>query len=285
MPHYLRGQDDAAAILSFFVRRMPVSLPQGVPILKTDDVERIIESESLPAPARQADNLLRWIGDNVPGPGEWIEVKPKALTANRCGWCKIRHGVQYLLEGLEERGLILGEIFRDSSGEGGGNATTSFEGWERIEELQRGAATGNMAFMAMQYRDDRLDPFVQTHFVPAVAETGFQLQRLDDVPKAGLIDDRMRVEIQSCRFLIADLSHANNGAYWEAGYAEGLGKPVIYTCEKSAFDDIAKKPHFDTNHHLTVIWTYDDPATAAENLKATIRATLPDAARQVLETA
>jgi hypothetical protein len=74
-----------------------------------------------------------------------------------------------------------------------------------------------MAFMAMEYDDEALDKYVQDHFAPAVAETGFHLQRLDDVPKAGLIDDRLRVEIQSCRFLVADLSHANNGAYWEAG--------------------------------------------------------------------
>ena len=51
-----------------------------------------------------------------------------------------------------------------------------------------------------------------------------------------MIDDRLRVEIQSARFLIADLTHENRGAFWEAGYAEGLGKPVIYTCEESVFN-------------------------------------------------
>ena len=38
--------------------------------------------------------------------------------------------------------------------------------------------------------------------------------------------------IRDAKFVIADLTHDNNGAYWEAGYAEGLGKPVIYICEK-----------------------------------------------------
>jgi nucleoside 2-deoxyribosyltransferase len=64
------------------------------------------------------------------------------------------------------------------------------------------------------------------------------------------------VEIRACRFLIADLTHANNGAYWEAGFAEGLGKPVTYTCKKSEF---AKASHFDTNHHLTVLWEIPEP--------------------------
>ena len=96
------------------------------------------------------------------------------------------------------------------------------------------------------------------------------------MPKAGLIDDRLRVEIRTSRFLIADLTHENAGAYWEAGFAEGLGKPVIYTCEKSKFD--TAKTHFDTNHHLTVFWSTDEFPSFEEKLKATIRATVPDEA-------
>ena len=70
--------------------------------------------------------------------------------------------------------------------------------------------------------------------------------------------------------LISDLTHHNNGAYWEAGYAEGLGKPVIYTCR----EDVMKDTHFDTNHHLIVKWTTKGIADAVDRLKATIRATL-----------
>jgi nucleoside 2-deoxyribosyltransferase len=113
-----------------------------------------------------------------------------------------------------------------------------------------------------------------------VKDTGFQLYRLDDKPEAGLIDARLRNEIRNCRFLIADLSHGNSGSYWEAGYAEGLGKPVIYTCKKSVFEgkvaDIAR-PHFDTNHHLTLLWEQADPQSAASRLKETIRLSIPEA--------
>lgn len=67
--------------------------------------------------------------------------------------------------------------------------------------------------------------------------------------------------------LIADLTHGNRGAFWEAGYAEGLGKPVIYTCEASKFDE---QSHFDTKH---------DPSAVVEDLKATNRATIPESSR------
>ncbi|NQT23833.1 hypothetical protein HQ585_00600 [candidate division KSB1 bacterium] len=113
------------------------------------------------------------------------------------------------------------------------------------------------------------------HFVPAVEETGFELRILRDVLQAGLIDNQLRVEIRKSRFLLTDLSHNNNGAYWEAGYAEGLGKPVIYLCEKNVFDDVTTKPHFDTNHHTTIIWDQENIEPAMIELKATIRATFP----------
>ncbi len=87
----------------------------------------------------------------------------------------------------------------------------------------------------------------------------------------------MRVEIRASDFVVADLTHDNLGAYWEAGYAEGLGKPVIYTCKRSKFD--STKTHFDTNHHLTIIWDEADSEDAGLQLTETIRATLPHLAK------
>jgi nucleoside 2-deoxyribosyltransferase len=97
--------------------------------------------------------------------------------------------------------------------------------------------------MAMGYGNAHVDRAF-SGFIGAVAQTGFELRRLDQKPKAGLIDLRMRVEIRSAKFLVADLTDENRGAYWEAGFAEGLGKKVYYTCEASKFDKA--KTHFDT---------------------------------------
>ena len=82
----------------------------------------------------------------------------------------------------------------------------------------------------------------------------------------------MRIQIKDSAFVIADLTHDNHGAYWEAGYAEGLGKPVIYICEKAKFDK--KKSHFDTSHCTTVLWSIDDPEEFKRQLVATLRRSL-----------
>jgi hypothetical protein len=155
------------------------------------------------------------------------------------------------------------------------DATLSIQGWERVHELMKEAKDSRKAFMAMKFGDPRLDEIFRDHFKPAVKQTGFTLSRLDEEPRAGLIDDRMRLEIRTSRFLIADLTHGNAGAYWEAGFAEGLGRPVIYTCRKDVFDDPQRRPHFDTNHHLTVVWDPEAIERAVEELKTVIRVTLP----------
>ncbi len=65
--------------------------------------------------------------------------------------------------------------------------------------------------------------------------------------------------------------------YGEAGFAEGLGKPVIYTCEKSYFE--GHRSHFDTNHRQTIVWSGGQLSEAGKSLKTTIRATLPSEAK------
>jgi hypothetical protein len=81
--------------------------------------------------------------------------------------------------------------------------------------------------------------------------------------------------------VISDLTHGSFGAYWEAGFGEGRGIPVVYTCEKSAWDQ--SKTHFDTNHMATIIWDPVDLKAAEDELTAMIRATLRGEAKQTDE--
>ena len=66
--------------------------------------------------------------------------------------------------------------------------------------------------MAMKYCEEMDSIF--GHFRAAVEDTGFRLVKLDAPAEAGLINNRMRVEIRTSRFLVADLTHDNHGAYF-----------------------------------------------------------------------
>ena len=243
--------------------------------LYTTTIDAILK-QPLPRPREQADLLIRWLAENVAGPGETTWIEPR--THSSIIGAKSPEGFALVLRHLFDNGLVTGNLSEAIGAPGRAHATLSFDGWNYYENLRQGGATYRKAFMAMKFGDADLDVLLETVLKPSANQAGFELFRLDDVPRAGLIDDRLRVEIQASDFLVADLTHDNLGAYWEAGYAEGLGKPVIYMCEKIKFE--SQKTHFDTNHHLTIVWDKAAPHLAGESLKATVRATLPQLAKQ-----
>jgi len=269
--HYAYEQ---LAILSHAVRRSGTH-----PMVTTHFADTVLTNSKLPSASELLDNLLLYVSGELHAPGEVLNLQVAAVGAGL--GTRGATGVRWAIEQAMGLGLLEGEVSRTIGPDDQYQvleATLSVNGWSRVEALLREAKDSHKAFMAMKFGDPDLDAVFKDHFKLAVQQTGFNLQRLDEVPRAGLIDDRMRLEIRTSRFLIADLTHGNAGAYWEAGYAEGLGRPVIYTCRKDVFDDEKKRPHFDTNHHLTVIW---DPAVLGEammQLKTVIRVTLPDVA-------
>lgn len=260
------------AVLSHAVRKMQSG--GEWPLLSSDTYKQILQHGALPKPAEQANNLLLWLGKAADASDATVTVSCEELQAIVGG--RRPESVYYVASHLQSRGLITYDRTDSSKATPPLKFMMLFEGWARYEDLLRETVESRTAFMAMKFGDAELNAVVEDVFRPAVAATGFELRVLSDVPKAGLIDDRLRVEIRRSRFLVADITHQNLGAYWEAGFAEGLGKPVIYTCKKQAFD--AGASHFDTNHHLTVMW-HDDAKQVAEDLKATIRATLPGDAK------
>lgn len=74
----------------------------------------------------------------------------------------------------------------------------------------------------------------------------------------------MREEIRNCKFLVADFTHQNWGVYYEAGYAEALGKTVIHLCQEDDFN----KVHFDIKQTQFILWK--DEQDLAEKLKEQI---------------
>lgn len=268
---YFKNKPNEAAMLAHSIRKM--QKPNYRPRITLKLIEKIIETRSLPTPKEQADNLILWLGESLVGPGEKVTIQPK--THQAIIGAKSGKGVVFVLEHLYKKAKLIEGIREEVQNVN--DATLTFEGWARYWELNRAVIASRKAFMAMQYGENELDEVVSQCFKPAVIQTGFDLARLDDEPRAGLIDDRLRVEIRTSRFLIVDLTHENRGAYWEAGFAEGLGKPVIYTCQEDKFKK--NKTHFDTNHHLTVLWDKGSLDKTAEELKATIRATLPSEAK------
>jgi hypothetical protein len=272
LPFYLKSKKNAAQIISHVLRKMQAK--ENKPLISTELLSSILDQVEPPKPNEQLDYFIDWLGANQESPGHAVEIKDE-LDAVIGARDKLDVG--FVVEYAIESGLVEGKVVRSVSNDPVFLPVhLTFKGWDYWQQLRKGAISGNRAFMAMPFNDPLLDDFFENYLKHAVGETGFDLRRLDDQQKAGLIDDHLRVEIRQSKLLIAELTNNNNGAYWEAGYAEGLGIPVIYTCNKNFFD--SHKTHFDTNHHLTIIWDSNDIQGAMKKLKDTIRATLPDQA-------
>jgi nucleoside 2-deoxyribosyltransferase len=157
------------------------------------------------------------------------------------------------------------------------------------ESLKRGNSHSTTAFMAMQFSNKKLQEFYEKHIKEAVSKTGYKIEKVDENPeKDENINIDIMLKIRSSKFVIVDLSDSNNGAYWEAGYAKGLGKKVIYIFDKSKWNEkdeecekckknLTNKPHFDVDRNRFLFWDATDPDNFCDKLKNTIRYLFPKA--------
>lgn len=224
-----------------------------------DKVAALIASAAIPKRhAAYVDNLLIELATRSRYPGsstghmnlEQLSARV-FLPADSC---------HQLCRQLQDRGLLK---IRD-------DIPVSFDvmldprGWERVDELQRGGPGGSSVFVAMWFGDEMRDAYVRG-IRPALEERGFQRPfRVDEIEHEGRvdmdgyepkIDDRIMAEIRRARFVVADITGARQAVYYEAGFAAGLGVPVIWTGKADSFDD---DKCFDTQQFAHIVWREPD---------------------------
>lgn len=82
----------------------------------------------------------------------------------------------------------------------------------------------------------------------AIESAGYQPIRVDQKEHCNEIDNEIIAEIRRPRFLVADFTCgqvnaedkrvyvARGGVYYEAGFAQGINMPVIWTCSADCID-------------------------------------------------
>jgi hypothetical protein len=273
LPGLIDRREINASTLSHIVR-CQFDGTRNARTLSERDLEPLKSAKQYIRPQEQSDALILWIGNNQGAPQDWAQATVPRLAA--LVGTAIDHdtntepGISWLFQQIEPLNL-----FKHTTTQNGSELKLrlTMDGWKRFDELLRRVVNSRSAFMAMKFNDVQLDTVLKTCFEPAALRAGFTLRPLNALPVAGLIDNQIRAAIRSARFVVADLTHDNNGAYFEAGFAEGLGIPVIYTCEAAKFK--SHKTHFDTNHMTTIVWDAGNLDKAGSELTATIRNSLP----------
>jgi len=141
-------------------------------------------------------------------------------------------------------------------------------GWQRVIELQKTQRDSDQAFVAMWFDTGLADAW-NFGIKPALELTGFKPYRVDLEEHNQKIDDRIIAEIRRSGLLVADFTGHRGGVYFEAGFAMGLGIPVIWSCKQEDID----KAHFDTRQYSHVVWT--DPNDLKAKLSNRIAAIMP----------
>ena len=199
------------------------------------------------------------IGDylTVSGP---VDEKQRNDVADLCAWLEFARSTEVsdFKRLLIDLGLVaqIGETAR---------IALSAEGFRRLEAVQSSSTTALQAFIAMWF-DSTMHGASDQGFAKAIEAAGYKPMRIDKKEHNNKIDDEIVAEIRRSKFLVADFTCgtvevdgisqaiARGGVYFEAGYAMGLGIPVIWTCRKNIIDCV----HFDTRQFSHVVWETPD---------------------------
>ena len=244
-------------------------------VISVDQLERLATTGKLPDAGECIDNLVLCLAD-ASAPGTYVPMKLHTMKA--AIGVAYDHAAQWVVAEAIGMGLLDKTVGDHAQDEFDAVYRLRLAGWKHRDKLLQDGHGSRHAFMAMDFNYVDIRDFFSQHLQVAVAQTGFELRTTDHPGKtADLIDNRMRVDLRTSRFVVCDLTHGNRGAYWEAGFAEGIGRPVFYICRKDvlASTDKDTRPHFDAAHQAIVAWDPADPAPGLAELKDMIRATLP----------
>jgi hypothetical protein len=120
-------------------------------------------------------------------------------------------------------------------------------GWKHLDTEPAG--TSSVGFVAMWFATE-LNPVWEQSFYPAIKDAGYNPLRIDKKEHNNKIDDEILASIRAAKFVVADFTKQRGGVYYEAGFAQGLGKPVIWTIRQEDLKDI----HFDTRQFNHIPW-------------------------------
>jgi hypothetical protein len=234
-----------------------------IPIITLDNFKQILESALIPKTTNaRIIRLLFHIFRETSELG--FQLLFNLNTSPSIGYAKNNQELRFMLLALEQIDYINIDRVVDNDSF---YYHLSPKGFTYCEEEYKKRNKSVSIFVARWFSSE-MDTVMKDAIRPAAQECGFEAFSVGDEPFNGDITDKIIAGIKECRFMIADFTGHRGGVYFEAGYAEGLGLPVIYTCR----DDQKNEVHFDINHNNFIFW--NTPEILKEKLIDRIRATI-----------
>ena len=219
----------------------------------------------------KAEKLLSYLAKKYPNPNQ-----PLGFTGSveelACCYAKDQSEANYL---FDKYLADYKKYIAKPNGQGGYITTISPAGWDFINSLSAKNKDSEVGFCAMWF-DPRMLPIWTDCIAPAISVAGYRPERIDQHQHNNRIDDEIIAMIRKSKFVVADFTGGRGGVYFEAGYALGLGLPVVWTVRKRAL----KRIHFDTRQYSFITWEFDKLPEFQKALLDRIEATIGRGPRQ-----
>lgn len=248
-------------------------------VVTTNDVERAVASVR-PSLYVRAERMLRFLATCLT-PGKTFALPALSTLSNKYDaylrYSDARGEVCYLRrlmavgwnQSPDETLFMLTEVLCNEMGllvsQNNHDYQVSPKGLLYLEGRREGSSS--VGFCAMWFSPE-IEVLWADVICRAIKDAGYEPVRIDKKDHNEKIDDAIVAEIRAAHFVVADFTGNRGGVYYEAGFAHGLGLPVIFMCRDG--DAL----HLDVRQYNCIFWKPDELAEARERLKNRILATL-----------
>lgn len=223
-------------------------------IYNNERLESIINEANIPRSLKEKrDNLLQFLHSLQNAEGD--EVNPQAHYPGNLYFYKLYFKGQreyyFYMATLKEHGLItFMEIIYSGGIKNANRISLTYKGLSEVISLQEEGILSKNCFVAMWFSHSLNQ--VRDSIKEAILECNYTCIIIDEIPIESdkTINDAIISNLKKSKFVVADFTGQRPGVYFEAGFALGQGKQVIYLCQEDDFD----KCHFDTNHYPHVFY-------------------------------
>jgi len=249
-------------------------------------LKRMLNTSDKPV-TEKADRLLERLGDRCSYVGEELKILLNDYELHAKCWILDSVELKGFIEYLISREFVKYPTDNDKV-ENTIKVIITPNGWQRIEELQRPNSDSSQCFVAMWFDENGKMKDTREAIRCAIEKSGYFPRIIDEKHHTERNDDEIIKEIRRSKFMVADLTCGvvtestksdadkdptekehdvvRGSVYYEAGFAHGLGLPVIFTGKKGV------KPHFDVAHYNRIIWKDGNLDEFGENLTNKIEA-------------
>ena len=237
----------------------------GQPILITlEEMESLAEEHASTSVAQNVTKLLNYLVRHSPRPATDVQVVAGQdyTIIDARDPAELMFYVNYLCEaGLITRTGSIGAALHDKQ-----TYQLTYKGWNHVLGTSATSAEHGRVFVAMWFHAE-MESAYKDGIEPALRSAGYEPVCMNAVFHNDDINFTILAEIRRAQLIVADITGARGGVYFEAGFAKALGREVFFTCREDRFN---LDKHFDTEHFQHTKW--GNPAELQAKLREKVLA-------------